>query len=256
LLKIRAALRYFIFISYKGTSYHGWQLQPNSVTVQKILDDALSVVLNEKISTTGAGRTDTGVHALQFCAHFDTNSPDLSSNIKLIFKLNSFLPPDISVYSISRVLPDANARFNAISRTYKYYISRIKDPFFNNSSWFLNGDIDIESMNKACNVLLESTDFTSFSKLHSDTKTNICKIHSAGWEAIDNRLVFTIRADRFLRNMVRAIVGTMVDIGYKKINIDEFELIILAKDRCRAGKSAPAQGLFLTDIEYPDEIFI
>lgn len=255
-VKTRSDLRYFIYISYKGTFYHGWQLQPNSITVQKILDDALSVVLNEKISTTGAGRTDTGVHALLFCAHFDTNSPDLSSNTKLIFKLNSYLPPDISVNSISKVLPDANARFSAISRTYKYYISRIKDPFFNNSSWFLNRDIDVDAMNEACKVLLGCSDFTSFSKLHSDNKTNICKIYTSGWEALENRLIFTIKADRFLRNMVRAIVGTMIEIGYKKINIEAFEQIILDKDRCRAGKSAPAQGLFLTDIEYPVEIFI
>ena len=137
--------RYFIFISYKGTSYHGWQVQPNSVTVQKILDNALSVVLNEKISTTGAGRTDTGVHAMIFCAHFDSISPDLASEKNLVFRLNRFLPEDISVNSIRKVLPDANARYSAISRTYKYYISRIKDPFFNNSSWFLHGDIDIAS---------------------------------------------------------------------------------------------------------------
>ncbi len=135
--------RYFIFISYKGTSYHGWQIQPNSVTVQKILDDALSVVLNEKISTIGAGRTDTGVHALFFCAHFDSLSSDLSSKKNLIFKLNRYLPSDISVKSISKVHPDANARFSAISRTYKYYISRTKDPFFDNSSWFFHGNIDV-----------------------------------------------------------------------------------------------------------------
>lgn len=249
-------MRYFIFISYKGTSYHGWQLQPNSITVQKILDDALSVVLNEKISTTGAGRTDAGVHAMLFCAHFNSISTDLSTNTKLIFKLNSYLPKDISVNSISKVLPDANARFSAISRTYKYYISRMKDPFFDNSSWFLHGNPNFVAMNESCIELLKHSDFTSFSKLHTDTKTNICKIYSATWEEKDNRLVFTIKADRFLRNMVRAIVGTMVEIGLGKINIEEFEQIFLDKDRGRAGKSAPAQGLFLTDIEYPVEIFI
>jgi tRNA pseudouridine38-40 synthase len=249
-------LRYFIFISYKGTSYHGWQLQPNSITVQKILDDALSVVLNEKISATGAGRTDAGVHAMLFCAHFNSISTDLSTNTKLIFKLNNYLPKDISVNSISKVLPDANARFSAISRTYKYYISRMKDPFFDNSSWFLHGNPNVVAMNESCIELLKHSDFTSFSKLHSDTKTNICKIYSATWEEKDNRLVFTIKADRFLRNMVRAIVGTMVEIGLGKINIEEFEQIIVDKNRGRAGKSAPAQGLFLTDIEYPVEIFI
>jgi tRNA pseudouridine38-40 synthase len=248
--------RYFIFISYKGTSYHGWQIQPNSVTVQQILEEALSVVLNERIATIGAGRTDTGVHATFFCAHFESISPDLLEIWNLIFRLNQYLPPDISVSSIKKVLPDANARYSAISRTYKYYISRIKDPFFDNSSWFIHGKIDIELMNQACEVLYKHSDFTSFSKLHSDTKTNICKIYSAGWEEIDNRLVFTIKADRFLRNMVRAIVGTMVDVGIGRTTLTEFEEIILAKDRCKAGKSASAKGLFLVDIEYPEEIFL
>jgi tRNA pseudouridine38-40 synthase len=248
--------RYFIFISYKGTSYHGWQIQPNSVTVQKILDDALSTVLSEKIATIGAGRTDTGVHALLFCAHFDSISPDLASDSKLIFRLNRFLPEDISVNSIRKVVPDANARYSAVSRTYRYNISRIKDPFLNNSSWFLYGNIDTAAMNKACKLLVNYSDFTSFSRLHSGTKTNICKIYFATWEENDNHLFFTIKADRFLRNMVRAIVGTMVEIGFGKISLPDFEKIILAKDRGRAGKSAPANGLFLADIEYPQEIFL
>jgi len=248
--------RYFIFISYKGTSYHGWQIQPDSVTVQQVLDNALSRVLSEKISTIGAGRTDAGVHAIVFCAHFDSNSTELSTLNNLVFRLNQFLPKDISVYSIKKVLPDANARYSAISRTYKYNISRIKDPFFENSSWFLHGNIDIAAMNKASRLLFNHSDFTSFSRLHSGAKTNICKIYSARWEEIDNRLVFTIKADRFLRNMVRAIVGTMTEIGFGKMNLKEFEEIIFAKDRCRAGKSAPAQGLFLTGIEYPEEIYL
>ena len=247
--------RYFIFISYKGTSYHGWQIQPNSLTVQKILDDALSIILGEQISTTGAGRTDTGVHALVFCAHFESSSPDLASGKNLIFKLNSFLPKDISVKSIKEVVPDANARYSAVSRTYKYYISKVKDPFSENASWYLHGDINVEKMNKAGRLLINNSDFTSFSKLHSGAKTNICKIYSAIWEETDILLVFTIRADRFLRNMVRAIVGTMVEVGIGKLSLDKFEEIILARDRCRAGKSAPAKGLFLADIEYPEEIF-
>jgi tRNA pseudouridine38-40 synthase len=248
--------RYFIFISYKGTSYHGWQIQPNSVTVQQILEEALSVVLNEKISAIGAGRTDTGVHATFFCAHFESISPDLLEIWNLVFRLNQYLPPDISVSSIKKVLPDASARYSAVSRTYKYYISKVKDPFFDNSSWYLHGDIDIVSMNKACKIMYEHNDFTSFSKLHSGAKSNICKIYSAGWEESDNRLVFTIKADRFLRNMVRAIVGTMIEIGLGKIDLTKFEEIFHAKDRCKAGKSAPAKGLFLVDIEYPEEIFI
>ncbi len=249
-------MRYFIYISYKGTSYHGWQVQPNSPTVQQILDESMSVVLNEKISTIGAGRTDTGVHALIFCAHFDSNSSSLDTDNKLIFRLNCYLPEDISVSSIRKVHPDANARYSAISRTYKYYISRTKDPFFNNSSWYLHGELDISKMNEACNILLNHSDFTSFSKLHSGAKTNICRIYKANWEEQENRVVFTIRADRFLRNMVRAIVGTMTDLGMGKITIEKFEDIILQKDRCKAGKSAPARGLFLTDIEYPEEIFM
>jgi tRNA pseudouridine38-40 synthase len=248
--------RYFIFISFKGTSYHGWQIQPNSVTVQKILDEALCVVLNEKISTTGAGRTDTGVHASFFCAHFDSISPDLLTLGNLIFRLNQYLPVDISVNSIKKVFPYANARYSAVSRTYKYYISRIKDPFLDCSSWYIYGKIEVIEMNKACRMIFNHLDFTSFSRLHSGTKSNICKIYDAGWKESDNRLVFTIKADRFLRNMVRAIVGTMVEIGSGKMDLKEFEEIILAKDRCKAGKSAPAKGLFLVDIEYPEEIFI
>jgi len=247
--------RYFIFISYKGTSYHGWQVQPNSVTIQQILDKTLSTILNEKISTTGAGRTDTGVHALVFCAHFDSMSPDLTEKKTLLFRLNRFLPKDISVSGISRVLPDAHARFSAVSRTYRYNISTIKDPFMNDSSWFVHGKIDTNILNRACGILMKYSDFTSFSKLHSDVKTNNCSIYSAVWEETAVTLTFTIKADRFLRNMVRAIVGTMIELGSGKMSLNEFEDVILAKDRCRAGKSAPAKGLFLVDIEYPGEIF-
>jgi tRNA pseudouridine38-40 synthase len=248
--------RYFIFISYKGTSYHGWQIQPNSVTVQKILDDALSTILNEKILTTGAGRTDSGVHATVFCAHFDSVSSDLASKKNVVFRLNSFLPRDISVSRLSKVQSDAHARFSAISRTYRYNIIKTKNPFRDDSSWFINRKINTALMNEACGLLMNHTDFTSFSKLHSDVKTNICRISYAVWKEDDDSLVFTIKADRFLRNMVRAIVGTMIEIGSGKINLKEFEEIILAKDRGRAGKSAPAKGLFLVDIEYPEEIFV
>lgn len=248
--------RYFIFISFKGTSYHGWQVQPESVTVQKVLDEALSVVLNEKISTIGAGRTDTGVHARFFCAHFDSLSPDLSSVKNLVFRLNCFLPKDISVSEIRKVVPDSNARFSAISRTYKYYISRIKDPFNENTCWYLHTKLDIALMNEACQILVNNTDFTSFSKLHSDTKTNICRIYNARWTEESENQIFTIKADRFLRNMVRAIVGTMIEVGSIKLDLTEFAMIFDKKDRCSAGISAPARGLFLSDIEYPEEIFI
>ncbi len=248
--------RYFIFISFKGTSYHGWQVQPNSVTVQKILDEALTRILNENISTTGAGRTDAGVHALVFCAHFDSSNSDLTAEKNLLFRLNRFLPDDISVTGIKKVLPDSNARYSAISRTYKYYIARTKDPFNDESSWFIHGDLDIESMNRASELLLNHSDFTSFSRLHSNNKTNICKIYQSGWEQSDNRLIFTIKADRFLRNMVRAIVGTMVEAGRGRIDPEGFEKIILLKNRSSAGMSAPAKGLFLVAIDYPAEIFV
>jgi tRNA pseudouridine38-40 synthase len=248
--------RYFIFISYKGSSYHGWQVQPNSITVQKILDNALSTVLEEAISTTGAGRTDTGVHAMVFCAHFESEKAQLGDKRATVSGLNRFLPKDISVSRIVKVHPDAHARFSAISRTYRYYISKTKNPFREDSSWFINWEIDLNAMNEACNFLIKHFDFTSFSKLHTDVKTNVCRIFSAKWEESDDQLIFTIKADRFLRNMVRAIVGTMVDIGRGKLSPLDFEYIILAKDRCRAGKSAPAKGLFLVDIEYPAEIFI
>jgi tRNA pseudouridine38-40 synthase len=247
--------RYFIFISYKGTSYHGWQIQPNSVTIQQILDEALSTILKEEISTTGAGRTDSGVHALVFCAHFDSMSQDLAGKKNLIFRLNRFLPKDISVSGITKVMPDAHARFSAVSRTYRYYISMVKDPFLDDSSWFVHGKIDISILNKACRILMNYSDFTSFSKLHSGVKTNLCKIYSAEWKKAGSRLIFTIRADRFLRNMVRAITGTMIETCTGKMSLEEFEKVILAKDRNRAGKSAPAKGLFLVDIEYPGEIF-
>lgn len=247
--------RYFLFLAYKGTSFHGWQIQPDSKTVQQTLDDSLSLILGEKIETTGAGRTDTGVHAAYFCAHFDSNSDDLDSRKNLLFRINKFLPKDISLKNIRKVQPEAHARFSAISRTYKYFITRIKDPFSNESAWYLYGDLDIEKMNAACAILLRFSDFTSFSKLHTDVKTNRCRIMEAKWEETNAQVVFTIQADRFLRNMVRAIVGTMVEIGKGKMSLVQFEEIIKAKDRGRAGKSAPAQGLFLTGIEYPDEIF-
>jgi tRNA pseudouridine38-40 synthase len=248
--------RYFIFISFKGTSYHGWQFQPNSVTVQKTIEEALTFILGEKISTTGAGRTDAGVHALVFCAHFDSSNPDLTDEKNLVFRLNRFLPDDISVTGIRKVLPGSNARFSAVSRTYKYNISRIKDPFSDDSSWFIHGDLDIVSMSRASELLLNHTDFTSFSRLHSDNKTNLCRIYQAGWEQSDNMLVFTIKADRFLRNMVRAIAGTLVEVGRGRLSIGEFDSIILSKNRSSAGMSAPAKGLFLTGIEYPEEIFV
>lgn len=223
--------------------------------MQKTLEEALGTILEEKIETTGAGRTDTGVHAQFFCAHFDSFHEDLHNRKNLLFRINKYLPKDIAVSEIRKVTPEAHARFSALSRTYKYYITRAKDPFANSSSWFVYGDLDQDKMNDACRILFRHSDFTSFSKLHTDVKTNNCRIYQAEWSSEGSMLIFTIKADRFLRNMVRAIVGTMVAVGQGKLDPAGFEKVILERDRCKAGKSAPATGLFLTGIEYPPGIF-
>lgn len=248
--------RYFIFLSYDGTSYHGWQVQPGKVTVQSKLEEALSVILQEDIKTTGAGRTDTGVHARSFIAHFDSRNKDLPDNQKIIFRLNRFLPSDISVNRISIVDNKAHARFDALSRTYIYYISLKKDPFSHKYAWHRHGDIDIEAMNIAASLLLKHEDFTSFSKAHTQVQTNICQVYEAKWTKNNDMMVFRIRANRFLRNMVRAIVGSMIMIGTGKIPPEEIENIINAKDRSSAGVSAPAGGLFLENIDYDPGLFI
>ncbi|MBN1107377.1 MAG: tRNA pseudouridine(38-40) synthase TruA [Bacteroidales bacterium] len=248
--------RYFMFLSFSGAAYHGWQLQPQAPTVQKVLENAMSTIAGEKITVTGAGRTDTGVHASFFCAHFDSDTYHTKDPDKFLHRLNRYLPSDIAIRRIAEVVPDAHARFSALSRTYRYYVTRLKDPFSTDRAWYVPGSVDYETMNEACAILMKHDDFTSFSKLHSGTRTNICRIDHAGWEEDSNRLVLTIKADRFLRNMVRSITGTMIDIGKGKLTIKQFEEIIMAKDRCRAGLSAPARGLFLEDIEYPDELFL
>lgn len=251
--EIRKVQRYFIYLSYDGSAYHGWQIQPNGISVQQCINKAVNILLQEGISVMGAGRTDTGVHAHLMVAHFDTETEIECSTFT--DRLNKILPPDIAIYKVVKVNNGAHARFSPISRTYKYYISTSKDPFNRNYQWYLHFMPDVELMNKAADLLMDCNDFTSFCKLHSDNKTNICQISLAHWEMIeDNKLVFTIKADRFLRNMVRAIVGTLIDVGRNKITIDDFKRIIFDKDRCKAGSSAPAEGLFLYDIEYPDKI--
>lgn len=242
-------MRYLICFSYKGTNYHGWQIQPNEVTVQSVLTSSLSLVLRKEIELTGAGRTDAGVHAKFMAAHFDF-SDEIIDFDALTNKLNSLLPPDISVYGVKKVADDFHARFDAKSRTYKYYISRKKNSFFNELSAKMTFPLDVERMNEAAKLLFDYTDFTSFSKVHTDTKTNNCKIMRAGWQFEGDFLVFTIQADRFLRNMVRAIVGTLLEVGKGKLEVDGFRKIIERKDRCAAGTSAPAEGLFLEDVEY------
>lgn len=241
-------MRYFIEFSYYGKNYFGYQIQPNEISVQEALEKALSIILREDIKTTGAGRTDTGVHARKMFAHFNT---DLSLDENLVYKLNSFLPPDIAVKRIFPVKEDFHARFDATFRTYEYYISLEKNPFTQDSSWQMwKRNLDINKMNEACKILFEYEDFTSFAKLHTDNKTNNCKIYRAVWEQNGAELKFTISADRFLRNMVRAIVGTMVEIGNGKIQPADLRKIIEDKNRNAAGISAPSQGLFLVDVGY------
>lgn len=245
--------RYFIKLAYNGKAYHGWQRQDNALSVQQVMEEGLRLIFGEEAGVTGAGRTDTGVHATKFFAHFDL-SLELSGTALEArrFKLNNYLPGDIYVFDIWQVDPQAHARFDALSRTYEYIITTRKDPFRQDSAWYLHGSLDISRMNEAAKVLYEYNDFTSFSKLHTQVKTNNCRIMEAHWVKQDNLLVFKIRADRFLRNMVRAIVGTLVDIGKGKIGPDDLRDIIEARDRSEAGLSVPAHGLYLVDIEYPD----
>jgi tRNA pseudouridine38-40 synthase len=247
--------RYFIELAYKGTNFHGWQIQPNAVSVQECLEKALSVITRETIAVTGAGRTDTGVHASYFVAHFDSIKHNLD-HPGFVHKLNSFLNKDVAVFSVSRVHPEAHARFDAISRTYQYHLNLQKDPFGVEISWYFFRQPDLAKMNEASRILFEYTDFTSFSKLHTEVKTNNCKIYLAEWTQVGTDIVFTVKADRFLRNMVRALVGTILEIGIGKISLDEFRTIIEQKDRCAAGLSVPAHGLFLTEIEYPESVFV
>lgn len=244
-------MRYFIEFAYHGKNYFGYQIQPGQITVQEVFEKALSTILRSDIKITGAGRTDSGVHAKKIFAHFDLDS-DIPQN--LVYRLNSFLPNDIAAKNVFKVTNDAHARFDATFRTYEYIVSLEKNPFLNDFSWqIINRKLDLERMNEACKILFEFEDFTSFSKLHTDNKTNNCKIYLAEWTKTGTELKFTVSADRFLRNMVRAIVGTMIEIGNGKISIEDFRDIIEAKDRGKAGTSAPPQGLFLVDVGYDFE---
>ena len=248
--------RYFIYLSYDGTRYHGWQIQPGDISVQECLMKALSTLLRrETVEVTGAGRTDAGVHARLMVAHFDHETA--LDTAFLTDKLNRLLPPDIAVYRVVEVRPDAHARFDATSRKYRYYVTTSKTPFRRHYSCRLFNRPDFEQMNHAAETLFEYTDFTSFSKLHTDVKTNNCRIMYARWEQEDaDTWVFTIRADRFLRNMVRAVVGTLLEVGRGKLTIEGFRQVIEKKDRCSAGTSVPGNALFLVDVTYPEEIFI
>ncbi|MDT8393672.1 MAG: tRNA pseudouridine(38-40) synthase TruA [Bacteroidales bacterium] len=245
--------RYFIKLAFNGKAYHGWQRQENALTVQQVLEEGLALIFGTKLALTGAGRTDTGVHATKFYAHFDLSVRLTDDELgKKVLKLNSYLPGDIFVFEIRPVHPHAHARFDAISRTYEYIITTRKDPFRQDAAWYVYGELDVAKMNEAAKLLNDYTDFTSFSKLHTQVKTNNCRIMEAHWEEDGSLLVFRIKADRFLRNMVRAIVGTLIDIGRGRIDTGDFKRIIEARNRSEASLSVPAHGLYLINIEYPD----
>ena len=247
--------RYFIFLAYNGKNYCGWQVQPNGITVQQTLEEALGTLLRKPAPVVGAGRTDTGVHARMMVAHFDWEEAiaDLPSLTK---KMNRILPKDIVIEKIVPVTSDAHARFDATSRTYNYYVTARKDPFNHELVCKVHGSLDYEAMNEACKLLFDYADFTSFSKLHTDAKTNNCRVTHAGWKEENGVWVFTITADRFLRNMVRAIVGTLLEVGRGKLTVGGFKEVIELKDRCEAGTSMPGHALFLTDITYPERLFM
>ncbi|MGL4955563.1 MAG: tRNA pseudouridine(38-40) synthase TruA [Bacteroidales bacterium] len=249
--------RYFIFLRYKGKHYHGWQLQANAETVQEALNKSLSILLQTEISTLGCGRTDTGVHAHSFVAHFDFQYL-ISDTTVFLKKINSILSLDISCFDLKMVSLEANARFDAISRTYKYFIVQRKDPFLLDFSHYYHFELDIAQMNTAAKILLTTKDFTSFAKLHTDTKTNDCLVTKADWSENyeNNTLIFTISANRFLRNMVRSIVGTLLDVGRNKLSVSEFQKIINGKSRSLSSSSAPAKGLFLWQVDYPSNIYL
>lgn len=247
--------RFFITLSYNGKNYVGWQIQPNGVSVQQVLQDALSTVLREPVEVVGAGRTDTGVHARKMVAHVDFSGERFDS-MRLVKNLNSFLPHDISISEIREVKPDAHARFSAISRTYKYYLTTEKNPFLCDFTYRVFSQPDIDTMNALCEVLKGYEDFTSFSRLHTDVKTNNCHIQEAYWKREGTCFTFTITADRFLRNMVRAIVGTLLEAGRGKLDERGFRRIIEARNRQVAGDSAPGHALFLHEVIYPEDVWV
>lgn len=255
-------MRYFLELAYNGNPFHGWQSQPNAVSVQSKIEDALSTILGYSVNIIGAGRTDAGVHARQMFAHFDT-AKEIQDKTKFLSSLNSISGKDISFYNLIEVSSNAHARFDAIERTYKYFVTFRKNAFLKDYSWLCASPLDLEAMNEAAALLIPNRDFTSFAKLHSDTKTNICDVKEAIWKPISEDkealaflgdlnfgIVFTITADRFLRNMVRAVVGTLIEVGRKKLSIEDFQKIIYEKDRCAAGTSMPAHALFLWNISY------
>lgn len=244
------ALRYFVEFAYNGTRFHGWQSQPNAVTVQEELTKAFCLLLSDHVELVAAGRTDAGVHAQKMYAHFDYHKE--IDEAKLVAKLNSFLSKDIAVYQIFSVKDDAHARFDATQRKYEYHLHTKKNPFLNETSWYFHRSLDFDKMNEAAKILFAYNDFECFSKTHTDVYTYLCEIYQAEWTNIgEHQWVFTISANRFLRNMVRAIVGTLVNVGIGKIEPTDLHKIIKSKDRGEAGFSVPACGLHLVEVSYP-----
>ncbi|HUH25537.1 MAG TPA: tRNA pseudouridine(38-40) synthase TruA [Flavobacterium sp.] len=242
-------LRYFIQLAYNGTNYHGWQIQPKAISVQEVLTKAMKILFRDNFELFGAGRTDAGVHARTMYAHFDTET---EFNLEqMIQKLNSFLPEDITVYRFFKVANEAHARFDAVSRSYEYHIHIFKNSFLKDLSWYHYRKLNVDKMNEAAKILLEYEDFECFSKTHTDVFTFNCTITEAFWEQKNEQLVFHISANRFLRNMVRAIVGTLINVGLGKISIEDVRKIIESKNRSKAGFSVPAHGLYLTKVVYP-----
>lgn len=246
-------MRYFIELAYNGTPFFGWQRQPNEITVQEILENSFSLLLKKEIGITGCGRTDTGVHASQYFAHFDHDVLlSEEEQIRLAFKLNAFLPKEIVIFKIHPMPDSAHARFDAVSRTYRYYIDLGKNPFTFHFAHRTHGELSVEKMNEAAEILLNTTDFTSFSKVHTQVNNFNCNVTHAVWKSDGKQLVFEITADRFLRNMVRTIVGTLIDVGRGKMSVAQFGETIEKKDRCAAGASVPAHALFLENVRYPE----
>ncbi len=248
-------MRCFAELAYNGAPFCGWQRQPSSPSVQQRFEEALATVVREPVPVVGAGRTDTGVHARRIWAHFDLPDPAIDLS-RLTLSLDRLCGPDIAVRQVRRMVPEAHARFDAVSRTYRYYVAHRKSPFTRGLAWQLPRPLDYEAMNEAGALLLATSDFTSFAKLHSDAKTNICTVTEARWTRTDEGAYFQISANRFLRNMVRAVVGTLVEVGRGRLDLDGFRKVVEARDRCAAGESVPAHGLYLWDVEYPPEIFL
>lgn len=257
-------MRFFIRLAYNGAPFHGWQRQPDAISVQQRIEEVMSLILRHNISIIGAGRTDTGVNASEMFAHFDLEEP-IADVSRFLHSVNHLLAPHIVVFELIPVVEGAHARFDAESRTYHYYVSHRRSPFSRDFEWFCPSQLDYETMNEAAALLIGTKDFTSFSKLHTDAKTNICTVTEAHWYTSPHpqaemdgteRRCFTITANRFLRNMVRAIVGTLVEVGRGKMSVEDFAKVIEAKDRCAAGESMPGNALFLHRIVYPENIFL